>query len=196
MQQLRSYLQDTWVSGEGAGRAIVDATSGDEVATASTSGLDLRAALEHGRTVGGPALRAMTFAERGRMLKAMAGVIHENREELLDVSRQGGTTRGDGKFDIDGASGTLSFYAYLSKSMGEGTFMLDGAQESVLGSKRFVAQHIWTPRQGVAIHINAFNFPAWGMAEKAACALLAGVPVLSKPATATCLLYTSDAADE
>ncbi len=185
MQQLRSYLRDAWVAGSGEGRPIVDATTGAVVATASTEGLDLAAALEHARSVGGPALRGMGFAERGRLLKALSGAIHEHREELLALSRQGGTTRGDAKFDVDGASGTLSYYAWLAGRLGDRPWVLDGAQESVLGSKRFVAQHIWTPRRGVAIHINAFNFPAWGMAEKAACALLAGMPVLSKPATAT-----------
>jgi oxepin-CoA hydrolase/3-oxo-5,6-dehydrosuberyl-CoA semialdehyde dehydrogenase len=185
MQTLNSYLQDQWVSGTGDARTIVDATTGETVATASTAGLDLGAAMAFGRRVGGPGLRQMTFAERGRMLKSMAGVIHEHREALIDVSRQGGTTRGDAKFDIDGASGTLSFYAYLSKGLGAATYRLDGERESVLGSKRFVAQHVLVPRHGVAVHINAFNFPAWGMAEKAACALLAGMPVVSKPGTAT-----------
>ena len=185
MQPLNSYLQDQWVSGTGEGRAIVDATSGEAVASADTTGLDFGAAMAFGRTVGGPALRAMTFAERGKLLKAMAGVIHEHREHLIDVSRQGGTTRGDAKFDIDGASGTLSFYAYLSKGLGDATYRLDGDQENVLGSKRFIAQHVLVPRHGIAVHINAFNFPAWGMAEKAACALLAGMPVITKPGTAT-----------
>lgn len=183
--ELRSYLQDQWTTGSGDGRGIVDATSGETVATVSATGLDLPGAYAHGRNVGGPALRRMTFAERGRMLKSMAGIIHENRELLIDVSRQGGTTRGDAKFDIDGASATLSYYAWLSKGMGEETLLVDGEAESVLGSKRFVAQHLWSPRRGVAVHINAFNFPAWGMAEKAAVALLAGVPVLTKPATST-----------
>ena len=183
--ELRSYLNDEWKTGTGDGRGIVDATSGETVATVSAGGLDLASAYAHGREVGGPAIRRMTFAERGRMLKAMAGIIHENRELLIDVSRQGGTTRGDAKFDIDGASATLSYYAWLSKGLGEETVLTDGEAESVLGSKRFVAQHLWSPRRGVAVHINAFNFPAWGMAEKAAVALLAGVPVLTKPATST-----------
>lgn len=188
MSQLHSYLQDQWVTGTGAGRALVDATTGDTVATASTEGLDLKMAMEHGRNVGGPVLRAMTFAERGAVLKRMSEVIHENREALIVASRQGGTTRGDAKFDIDGASATLSYYAYLSRSLGDRTFLLDGKAENVLRSARFVAQHIFVPRHGVAVHINAFNFPAWGMAEKAAVSLLAGVPVVTKPGTATCLL--------
>ena len=175
---------------EGAAPAatLYDATTGEPVAQASTRGLDLRAALVHARRTGGPTLRAMTFAERGAMLKQLAEVIHGNREELIEVSRHGGTTRSDAKFDIDGASGTLSWYAYLGKTLGDRTVLLDGPQEKVLRSSRFVSQHVRVPRQGAAIHINAFNFPAWGTAEKAAAALLAGVPVVTKPATATSAL--------
>ena len=188
MRTLRCYLQDQWVEGNAPSATLYDATTGDPVATASTRGLDLHAALAHARSVGGAALRSMTFAERGAMLKGMADVIHAHREELIDVSRHGGTTRGDAKFDIDGAAGTLSWYAYLGKTLGDRTFLLDGAQEKVLRSSRFVSQHVRVPRRGVAIHINAFNFPAWGTAEKAAAALLAGVPVVTKPATATAAL--------
>ena len=175
---------------EGAAPAatLYDATTGEPVAEASTRGLDLGAALQYARSTGGPALRAMTFAERGAMLKRMAEVIHAHREALIDVSRHGGTTRSDAKFDIDGASGTLSWYAYLGKTLGDRTYFLDGPQEKVLRSSRFVSQHVRVPRRGAAIHINAFNFPAWGTAEKAAAALLAGVPVVTKPATATSAL--------
>lgn len=185
MSLLPSYLKDTWVAGTGPGRPIVDATTGAEVARASSDGLDLAGALHHARAVGGPALRAMTFAERGRVLKTLSGLVHEHRDALLDLSRHGGTTRSDGKFDIDGAAATLSFYAWKSKELGDRKFLLDGEMEGVLDSKRFVSQHLLTSRRGVAIHLNAFNFPAWGLAEKLACAFLAGVPVLSKPATAT-----------
>ncbi len=191
MRQLNSFLCGSWVKGEGEGRPLHNATTGEVCATASTKGLDLGAALAYARDTGGPALRAMTFAERGAVLKAMAGVIHEHRDHLIDLARENsGNTRSDGKFDIDGASGTLSYYAYLGKTLGDQTFLFDGAAEGVLRSARFVGQHVWMPRLGVAIHINAFNFPAWGMCEKAAVALLAGVPVLEKPGTATAVVAT------
>ena len=189
MKTLASLLCGAWTTGTGAGRPLVDATSGQTVATVSSEGLDLAAAVAWGRRVGGKNLRALTFAERGRLLKSMAGIVHENREHLIEVSRQGGTTRGDAKFDIDGASGTLSYYAYLGKTLGEQTVLLDGEAEPLLPtSKRFVGQHVRFSRRGIAVHINAFNFPVWGMAEKAAVALLAGVPVLTKPGTPTSLL--------
>jgi len=189
MQTLSSYLEGKWVTGEGSPRALHDATTGEPVAQVCSGGLDRRAALRYAREVGGPALRRMTFAERGAMLEALAGVIHSHRDELLALStRNGGTTRGDGKFDVDGASGTLSWYAYLGKKLGDARILLDGDPERVLRSKRFAGQHVYTSRHGAAIHINAFNFPAWGMAEKAAVAWLAGVPVVTKPGTATAWL--------
>jgi oxepin-CoA hydrolase/3-oxo-5,6-dehydrosuberyl-CoA semialdehyde dehydrogenase len=188
MTMLHSWLGGRWTSGEGEGRGIVDATSEASVATVSSKGLDLRAAVVYGRTVGGPNLRAMTFASRAALLGELANVLHTHREHLIDVSRQGGTTRGDAKFDIDGASGTLSYYAHVGGKLGESNVLLDGEAEPVLRSKRFVGQHVRFARRGVAVHINAFNFPAWGMAEKAAVALLAGVPVITKPGTATAVL--------
>lgn len=184
MQQLESFLCGRWVRGEGEGRPILDAVSGEAVANVSSAGLDLGEAVRYGRAAGAT-LRAMTFAERGALLKRLSGIIHTHREALIDVSAQGGTTRGDAKFDIDGASGTLAYYAYVGKSLGEQRFLIDGEAEPLLRSKRFVGQHLRLPRRGVAVHINAFNFPAWGMAEKAAVALLAGVPVITKPGTAT-----------
>jgi 3,4-dehydroadipyl-CoA semialdehyde dehydrogenase len=187
MQTLNSYLEGRWVAGRGTQKAtLVDPATGEPVYEVDSDGLDLASSLRHARNVGGPALRAMTFAARGAMLETLSKVIHSHRDELIEVSRRsGGTTRGDAKFDIDGAAGTLASYAALGKSMGEKRLALDGEAEGLLRSKRFVGQHIWTPRQGVAVHINAFNFPAWGMAEKAAVALLAGVSVLSKPASST-----------
>lgn len=188
MQVLRSYLLDTWQEGEPPASRLYDATTGEPWAEVSTRGLDLAGALHHARTVGGPTLRAMSFAERSELLKQMGKLIHEHRDALIEVSRHGGTTRGDAKFDIDGAAGTLAYYAGLGRSLGDRRFLLDGEAEPILRSKRFVGQHLLVPRHGVAVHINAFNFPAWGMAEKAAVALLAGMPVLTKPATSTALL--------
>lgn len=189
MLTLSSFLQDAWHAGQDPQSPLYDPTSGTVIAQTSTRGLDLRAALHHARTVGGPTLRAMTFAQRGELLNALSAAIHAARDPLIDVSRQNmGTTRGDAKFDIDGAAGTLAFYANLGKTLGDRTFLLDGEQIRFSRSARFLGQHILTPRTGVAIHINAFNFPAWNLCEKLAVALLAGVPVLAKPGTATALL--------
>jgi 3,4-dehydroadipyl-CoA semialdehyde dehydrogenase len=119
----------------------------------------------------------------------MSKAIHGKREELIEIGRQnGGNTRGDAKFDIDGATGTLMYYAGLGHDLGDRTILLDGDAITIGASSRLAGQHILTPRPGVAVHINAFNFPAWGLAEKAACALLAGMPVISKPGTATAML--------
>ena len=142
------------------------------------------AALQHARTVGGPTLRRMTFAQRGELLLQLSQAIHAHRDALIDIARVNmGATRGDAKFDVDGAFGTLAFYANLGKTLGDRTFLLDGEQIRLSRSARFLGQHILTSKLGVAIHINAFNFPAWNLCEKAACALLAGVPVLAKPGT-------------
>ena len=189
MRDLQSYLQDTWQSGDAPGATLHNANNGEAIATASTRGLDLAAALQHCRDVGGPNLRALSFSQRAELLSAMAAAIHEAREELIALSIENtGSTRKDAKFDIDGASGTLAFYGGLGRSLGDGKVLLDGEQVRISRSKRFMGQHIWSPRVGAAIHINAFNFPAWNMAEKAACALLAGMPVLTKPATSTAVV--------
>jgi len=186
MIRLQSYLSDRWQDGTGDGRLLVNPSTEAPVASTSTAGLDLAEAAHYARTVGGPALRSLTFAERGQLLKAMARALHEHREELLDVSRNNnGTTRGDGKFDIDGATGTLAAYSRLGRDLGDRTFLLDGEAEKLGQGARYVGQHVRMPRPGVAVHINAFNFPAWGTFEKVAVAFLAGVPVITKPATAT-----------
>lgn len=188
MITLKSYLRGEWVEGRGDFATLYDPTTGEAIARAGTGGLDLWAALAFAREEGGPALRAMTFEERGAVLKAMSKAIHAAREELIEVSiRNGGTTRSDAKFDIDGASGTLAYYASLGKKLGAARVIRE-EPEQLTQSARFFGAHVWVPLRGVAVHINAFNFPAWGLAEKAAVALLAGVPVISKPATATALL--------
>jgi 3,4-dehydroadipyl-CoA semialdehyde dehydrogenase len=186
MKRLSSYLEDQWVEGSGSDRDIHDAVTGDVMAQVSTAGLNLGPALDYARKVGGPSLAALSFAERGKILKQLSGIIVEARDELMQLSCENyGATRRDAKFDIDGASGTLSYYAYIGKKLGDRTFLLDGEAENVLTSKRFIGQHMSFSRRGAAVHINAFNFPCWGMAEKLATAIIAGVPVFSKPATAT-----------
>lgn len=152
-------------------------------------GLDFAAAVETARGQGGPALRAMSFSERGALLKAMSKALREHRDELLELSRRNnGTTLSDGAFDIDGAGGTLAYYGAVAKGLGERRVLLEGDRIPLSREGGFWGRHLWVPRQGIAVHINAFNFPAWGFAEKAASALLAGMPVITKPASSTALV--------
>jgi 3,4-dehydroadipyl-CoA semialdehyde dehydrogenase len=189
MSTLQSYLAGRWQSGEGEGTALGNPTTDEVLAHASTAGLDLGEALRHGREVGGPALRAMSFAERGAALKALSAAIHEHREALIDLGiANAGNTRGDAKFDIDGATATLAAYAHFAKGLPDTPHLTDGDVIQLGRAPRFLGLHVSVPRRGVAVHVNAFNFPAWGMMEKAACALLAGVPVLEKPGTPTAMM--------
>jgi len=188
MQVLSSYACGRWIPGSGAAQTLVNPATEVPLATASSDGVDLAAALEHARHTGGPALRALSFAERGALLQGMADALQEARDELLALNvANGGNTRSDAKFDVDGAIATLLAYAELGQALGAGKFLVDGDGIQLGRSPRFHGQHLAVPRHGVAVHINAFNFPAWGLAEKAAAALLAGMPVLSKPATATAM---------
>lgn len=189
METLKSYVGGAWVAGTGKKSTLVNPTTEAPLAEASTEGLDLGGAVAYARAEGGPALRALSFAQRGELLRAVSRAIHANRDALIEVAIQNaGNTRSDAKFDIDGASGTLAFYADLGRELGDQRFLLDGDAVQLGRSPRFAGQHVLVPRAGVAVHVNAFNFPAWGLAEKAACALLAGMPVISKPATSTALL--------
>ena len=189
METLQSYVSGAWVAGTGKMSTLVNPTTEEPVAQTSTEGIDLGAAVAFARSEGGPALRALTFAQRGELLRAMSRTLHANRDALIELAiKNGGNTRGDAKFDIDGASGTLAAYADLGKELGEQRFLLDGEGIQLGRSPRFFGQHVSVPRHGVAVHVNAFNFPAWGLGEKAACALLAGMPVIAKPATSTALV--------
>ena len=189
MKTLHSYLGDRWVEGSGARQTLVNPATEEPLAQVSSEGLDLAAALEHARSKGGPALRALSFAERGMLLKEMSKAIQAHRDELLDLAvANGGNTRSDAKFDVDGAIFTLQTYAEIGASLGAAKFLIDGEGVQLGRSPRFHGQHISVPRHGVAVQINAFNFPAWGFAEKAASALLAGMPVLSKPATSSAMV--------
>ena len=189
MLDLRSYVGGRWVAGAGTPQTLVNPTTEEPLARASSEGVDLKAALDYARSTGGPALRAMTFAERGAALKAIADAIQSEREALLDLGiANGGNTRSDAKFDVDGAIATLLAYAETGSALGQNRFLVDGEGIQLGRSARFHGQHIMVPRHGVAVHINAFNFPAWGFAEKAAVALLAGMPVLSKPATCSAMV--------
>jgi 3,4-dehydroadipyl-CoA semialdehyde dehydrogenase len=189
MMELKSYLQNAWVSGKGKSATLVNPSTEEPVATSCTDGLDFKAAMTFARERGGRALRKMSFKDRGEMIRAMSRAIHAHRDELMTLALQnGGNTRSDAKFDIDGASGTLAAYADLASTLGEKSHIVDGESQQLGRSARLFGVHIWTPREGVAVHVNAFNFPAWGLAEKAAVALLAGMPVVSKPATSTAVV--------
>ena len=189
METLESYLSGEWTRGAGKAQTLVDPTTEEVIAETSTSGLDLGKAVAFARAEGAPALRKLSFAERGEMILGLSRAIHAKRDALLaDATRNGGNTRGDAKFDVDGAIGTLAYYGGLGKELGDTRFLLDGEGVQLGRSPRFVGQHVSLSRTGIAVHVNAFNFPAWGLAEKAACALLAGVPIVSKPATSTALV--------
>ncbi len=186
MHRLKSLVRGEWVEGQGAHATLFNPTTEAPVAEASTAGIDMGLALAFARDHGGPALRAMTFAQRGELLRALSKAVHGAREELIELGIvNAGNTRGDAKFDVDGASGTLMAYADLGRELGDATYFAEGEPIAFGRSSRLSGQHVLVPREGVAVHVNAFNFPAWGLAEKLAGALLAGVPVLAKPATAT-----------
>lgn len=187
--QLKSYVQGRWHAGERDAQQLRDATTGQVIAEVSSAGIDFSAVLRHAREVGGPALRQMTFHERAAMLKRLAKHLSERKEELYTLSYATGATKTDSWIDIDGGFGTL--FAYASRGARElpnSRVYLDGDLEMLSKSGSFVAQHICTPLEGAAVHINAFNFPVWGMLEKLAPTLLAGVPAIVKPATATSYL--------
>ncbi|MCM2256616.1 MAG: 3,4-dehydroadipyl-CoA semialdehyde dehydrogenase [Vicinamibacteria bacterium] len=189
MKTLESYLCGRFVAGAGPGEVIVNPATEEPLARVSADSLDRGAALRFAREQGGPALRALSFAQRGALLKAACDAIVAHRNELLDLAvANGGNTRGDAKFDIDGATFTLTAYAELGAALGDVKVLADGDSIALARSPRFAGQHLRVPRHGVAVHVNAFNFPAWGLAEKAACALLAGMPVVSKPASSSALV--------
>jgi oxepin-CoA hydrolase/3-oxo-5,6-dehydrosuberyl-CoA semialdehyde dehydrogenase len=189
MIELKSFLGGRWVAGTGNPQTLLNPATEAPLARASSEGLDLAAALDYARRTGGPALRALSFAERGALLKAIADEMQEHRDELLELGiANGGNTRSDAKFDVDGGIATLLAYVEVATALGARKFLADGEGIQLGRSVRFHGQHIAVPRRGVAVHINAFNFPAWGFAEKAAVALLAGMPVLAKPATSSAMV--------
>jgi oxepin-CoA hydrolase/3-oxo-5,6-dehydrosuberyl-CoA semialdehyde dehydrogenase len=187
--QLESYVAGRWQQGERDGALLRDATTGAVVAQASTQGIDFAGALDHGRRVGGPALRRMTFHERAAMLKALAKFLTEKKDEFYALSYATGATKNDSWIDIDGGISTLFVFASKgTRELPNSRVYVDGGLEALSKSGAFVGQHICTSLEGAAVHINAFNFPVWGMLEKLAPTLLAGVPAIVKPATATSYL--------
>jgi oxepin-CoA hydrolase/3-oxo-5,6-dehydrosuberyl-CoA semialdehyde dehydrogenase len=186
---LRSYVNGSWATPSGQGTPLLDAVTGEQVTTISSAGIDMRAVLEYGRAVGGPALRELTFHQRAAMLKSAGLFLREHRAELYGLSARTGATLGDSKFDIDGGIGVLLSYASKGRrELPDDTVLLDGDAEQLGKAGQFIGQHILTARHGVAVQVNAFNFPVWGPLEKLAPAFLAGVPSLVKPASSTAYL--------
>jgi len=189
MTVLRSYVSGAWTEPADDGRPVLDAVTGEEVARVSSAGIDLEAALGYGRSTGGPALRELTFHQRAALVKSLGQLLREHRQELYALSARTGATLGDAGFDVDGGIGVLLSYASRAKrELPNDTILAEGAVEPLGKGGTFVGQHILTPLHGVAIQINAFNFPVWGPLEKFAPAFIAGVPSLVKPATQTAYL--------
>ncbi|GAA3837982.1 phenylacetic acid degradation bifunctional protein PaaZ [Streptomyces phyllanthi] len=192
MTPLRSYIQDRWHTPADAGAPVHDAVTGEEIARASSSGIDMAAALHHARSVGGPELRALSFHRRAQLLADLGSCLRGHREELYAISARTGATPYDSKYDIDGGIRVLLSYADLGRRElpggDEGVVYVEGERENLSRDGSFLGGHICTPIQGAALQINAYNFPVWAPLEKLAPALLAGVPSLVKPATQTCHL--------
>src|SRR5215470_2354447 len=189
MTLLRSYVGGAWVTPSGDGRPALDAVTGEEIARVSSAGIDMAAALEYGRRTGGPALRALTFHQRAALLKSLGSALREHRDELYALSARAGSTLYDAKFDVDGGIGVLLSYASKARrELPNDTVYVEGAAEPLGRGGQFLGQHVLTPRHGVAVQINAFNFPVWGPLEKLAPAFIAGMPSLVKPASQTAYL--------
>lgn len=182
-----SFAAGQWIAPGAGARSIASAITGAPLAQAGNDALDVQGMLDYARTVGGPSLRKLTFHDRARMLKALAGHLNQHKQALYDLSFNTGATQSDHMIDIDGGIGTMFVFASKGRrEMPDAHVYLDGDIEQLSRNGTFLGQHICTPLQGVAVHINAFNFPVWGMLEKLAPTLLAGVPAIVKPATATC----------
>ncbi len=189
MIRLQSYLAGRWQDGSGAGTQLRDPVSGVVLALACGDGLDTAQALDFARATGGPALRAMTFAQRAGLINAVAGVLTANRERYNAIAQaNSGNTAADSMLDVDGGIGTLKYYASLGRKLGEVHTLTEAGLDQLSKDEAFRSLHLWTTLHGVAVHINAFNFPSWGLWEKVAVSLLAGMPCVAKPATATAWL--------
>ncbi len=188
MNKLENYISGNWVTGDGDGQQLYNAVTGEAIATASTKGLDFKSILEYGRTLGNPALRKMTFHERGNMLKALALHLRNHLDKFYAISYKTGATRADSWVDIEGGIGNLFANASLRRKLSNETFVVDGDSHNLSANNSFMGMHILVPKEGIALHINAFNFPVWGMLEKIAVNLLAGMPCVVKPASVTSYL--------
>src|SRR5215471_16559549 len=172
-ENLESYLSGRWLRGEGVETQLVDPVKGDELATVSAKGLDLEAALAFARREGQGALRGMSYAERGKLVGAIADVLAANRTRYEEIAiANSGNTKSDAAIDIDGGIGTLKYYARLGAGLGDARMLLDEKPVRLAKAENYQAVHLMVPRRGVAVHINAFNFPSWGLWEKAAVSLI------------------------
>jgi 3,4-dehydroadipyl-CoA semialdehyde dehydrogenase len=187
--KLPNYVSGQWSEGIGPGETLIDPVTGDALASISSQGVDLEAALAFARTQGGPALRQLTYAQRAEMLAKIAEALAANRDEYFRLSLLNlGANQADASFDVDGAIYTMKYYAKIGRALADGKMLKEGAVIPLSKSNAFVGQHFLMPAKGAAVFINAFNFPAWGLCEKAAPALLSGVPVVVKPASPTAWL--------
>lgn len=186
---LANYVSGGWKAGSGPGEPLVDPVTGDELARISSQGVDVRSALEFARGSGGAALRALSYRERAELLAKIGEVLAANRDEYFRISLLNlGANQADASFDVDGAIYTMKYYAKIGQALAEGRMLKEGAQVSISKTGVFFGQHFLLPAKGVAVFINAFNFPAWGFCEKAAPALLSGIPIVIKPASPTAWL--------
>ena len=188
MQDFQNYVLGSWSKGEGIETNLYNAINGEALGGVSSAGIDYKAVLDYGRKVGGPALRKMTFQERGRMLKALAFYLLERKSSYYKISAWTGATKIDSWIDIEGGIGNLFANASLRKQFPDLPYYVDGVAAPLSKEGTFIGHHIMVPKEGVAIHINAFNFPIWGMLEKIAVNLMAGVPAIVKPSEYTCYL--------
>ncbi|MDI1353403.1 MAG: phenylacetic acid degradation bifunctional protein PaaZ [bacterium] len=188
MNQLQNYAYGQWLGGTEKGQDLYNAITGEIIASASSKGIDFGKMCAYARNLGGPALRKMTFQERGLMLKALAVHLLAKKEDFYKISAATGATRIDSWVDIEGGIGNLFTYASLRRQFPNETFCYDGEVAKLSKNNTFIGHHICVPKEGVAIHINAFNFPVWGMLEKVAVNWLAGMPAIVKPATVTSFL--------
>ncbi len=187
--KIESYACGAWIAGTDDGVEVRDAINGESIGHVSSKGLDFADMLNHGRNKGGPALRQMTIHQRANMLKALAIFLMDKKEDFYAISAKTGATRSDGWVDIEGGIGTVFAYSGIARrELPNETFAVEGKTETLSAQGTFVGRHILTPKHGVSLHINAFNFPCWGMLEKIAPSLIAGVPVIVKPATVSCYL--------
>src|SRR5712691_141613 len=187
--KLPNYVSGQWGEGAGPGEPLIDPVTGDELARISSHGIDIGSALAFVRTQGGPALRQLTYTQRAELLAKIADVLAANRDEYFRLSLLNlGATQADASFDVDGAIYTMKYYAKIGRALAEGKMLKEGAVVPLSKSSAFVGQHFLMPAKGAAVFINAFNFPAWGLCEKSAPALLSGVPIVVKPASPTAWL--------
>ncbi len=188
MAMLQNYVLGSWITGDGNGQELYNAVNGNIITTASTKGLDFKQITDYARTVGNKNLRKLTFYERGRMIKALALHLQNHLPKFYNLSYQTGATKADSWVDIEGGIGNLFANASLRRKFPDESFCIDGDSHNLSKGNTFMGVHLLVPKEGVAIHINAFNFPVWGMLEKIAVNLLAGMPAIVKPATVTSYL--------